>query len=205
MHALIRPLRVISPLLLCVAASAAAQAPNIKPGLWEMKMQDVQGPNMAGAQKVDMQKAMKDMQAHMAKMPAEQRRMMEQQMEQMGVSLQADTMAMRVCMTEQDIREQEIPMGDDNCDTKVTTRSATRWVATTSCTEPKMSGVAEAVFSSPTTYSVSVKGTVTEAGRTQPYSMKMNWKHVSSDCGKVKSLSAMNAAAGNPPAAKKPK
>ncbi|MDP2228264.1 MAG: DUF3617 domain-containing protein, partial [Moraxellaceae bacterium] len=138
-----------------------------------------------------------------AKMPPEQRRMMEQQMEQMGLSLQADTMAVRVCMTEQDIREQEIPMADDNCETKVTSRSATRWVATTSCTEPKMAGVAEAVFSSPTTYSVSVKGTVTEAGRTQPYSMKMNWKHVGSDCGNVKSPSALQSSAVMPPATKK--
>jgi len=180
---------LLSALALCLAASAHAESPNLKPGLWEMQMQGGQAAGMPDM--AQMHKAMQHLQAQMAKMPPEQRKMMEAQMGTMGVAVTAT--GIRTCMTEEDIRHENIPMSDDNCDTTIKTRTASRWVATTVCREPAMTGEAEAIFESPVAYVVRVKGVVGEEGRKRPYDMNMRFKHISTDCGKVKPASALSA------------
>lgn len=175
------------------AATADVAGPNIKPGLWEMNVEGGNGPGMPNAG--DMQKAMQKMQAQLAKMPPEQRKMMEQQMGNLGLSVTGGG-GIRICMTDEDIKRQDIPLNDGKCDTTIKTRTASRWAASMVCTEPKMKGDVEAVFESPTAYSVKMKGTVTQDGREQPYAMSMRWKYITSDCGTVKSPSAIRAAAG---------
>lgn len=188
MDRLMRPL-LAAPLLLCLAAPAfASDIPNIKPGLWEMQMDKGPGgapmPDMA-----KMQEAMKKMQSQMAQMPPEQRRMMEEHFGDMSARFSAT--GIRTCMTQEDIRREEIPMNDNNCKTTVKTRSASRWVASSVCTKPQMTTEAEAIFESPTAYTVNIKGTLMENGQQKPYNASMKMKFISSDCGAVKSFSQL--------------
>jgi len=191
-------LRTLSLSLACVLTATVAQAapPNLKPGLWEMEMEGSRGNQRTDS--AQMQAAMEQMRAKLAQMPPEQRRMIEQQMGQMGFSPSQKGLGMRVCMTADDIKREQIPLNEKGCDSKVVTRSASRWVADITCRDPQMTGTAEAVFDSATAYRVSMKGQVTEEGRTLPFSMKMQWKYVGSDCGSVKPLSALQPPA--PPA-----
>ncbi len=177
----------IAGALLAMAGQAQAAGPDIKPGLWEMQIQQAKGMNMPDM--AEMQKAMKQMQAQMAQLPPEQRKMMEQHMGNSGVAF--SDKGMRICMTADDIKRESIPLSDDNCKNTIKTRTAKRWVMSTVCTQPQMTGEAEALFESPTAYSVNMKGTMTEKGKTRPYDMSMRWKFVSADCGKVKPHSAL--------------
>lgn len=174
---------------LTLAAPVLAQAPDIRPGLWEMKPQDMKGANMPDMAK--MAQAMEQMKAQLAKLPPEQRRMVEQQMGDMGMSLTGSG-GIRLCMTREDIQRQEIPMHDERCNHTVREQSAKRWSATMTCTQPTMTGEAVATFENPKAYTVAVKGMVKEGGQQQPYAMTMKWAHVSDDCGSVKPLSKIS-------------
>lgn len=169
-----------------LAAPVLAQAPDIRPGLWEMKPQDIKGAGMPDMAK--MAQAMEQMKAQLAKLPPEQRKMVEQQMGDMGMSVTGSG-GMRICMTREDIQRQEIPMHDEHCKHTIREQSAKRWAATMTCTQPAMTGEAVATFDSAKAYTVAVKGVVKEGGQQQPYAMTMKWTHVADDCGPVKPLS----------------
>ena len=179
-------------LVMSASVMAAPQSPPLKAGLWEMQMQ---GGSVGGAGMPDMaevSKAMKQMKAQLANLPPEQRKMIEAQMGNAGVSM-SESGGIRVCLTEEDIKREAIPISDGKCSATVKSRTATRWVVSNVCTEPAMTGEAEIVFEGSTAYRVHVKGAVTEKGKQQPFDMKMRMQHVSSDCGKVKSASALQA------------
>lgn len=176
-------------LALCLAASVHAAPSQLKPGLWEMQMQGGKGAGMPDM--AEMQKAMQNMQAQMAKMSPEQRKMMEAQMGNMGVAMSGT--GLRICLTEDDIKREEIPVSDGKCTTKVVTRTDSRWVADITCTEPPTQGQAEVIFESAKAYRMSMKGTVLRDGRQQPYSMSTRMQHVAMDCGKIKPASELRA------------
>lgn len=166
----------------------AAQPPKLKAGLWEMQMQ---GGHMGGQKAPDaaeMNKAMQQMQAQLAKMPPEQRKMIEAQMGGMGMAVGGNG-GIRICLTEEDIKRDAIPVSDGKCTSKVKSRSANRWVMTHACTDPVTSGEAEVTFEGPHAYRVKATGTVTRNGKAQPYEMGMRMQHVSADCGNVKPAS----------------
>lgn len=166
----------------------AAQPPKLKAGLWEMQMQ---GGNMGGQQAPDMaqmQQAMQKMQARLAQMPPEQRKMVEAQMGGMGMSMGGNG-GVRICLTEEDIKRDAIPVSDGKCASQVKSRTANRWVMTHACTDPVTSGEAEVVFEGSQAYSVHATGSVTRNGQKQPYDMRMRMQHVSADCGNVKPAS----------------
>lgn len=176
---------IVSVLALCLAAAAHAAPPQIKPGLWEMQIQGGKGVGMPDP--AEMQQAMQKMQAQLAQMPPEQRKMIEAQMGNMGVSMSGT--GIRICLTEDDIKREQIPVSDGKCTTKVVTRTASRWVADITCTEPPTKGTAEVVFESAKAYRMSMNGTMLRDGKQQPYSMSTRMQHVASDCGKVKPVS----------------
>lgn len=170
-------------LVLAAGPALAQQTPDIRPGLWEMKAQDIKGANAPDMAK--MQQAMEQMKAQLAKLPPEQRQMLEQQMGSMGMSV-TNAGAIRICMTPEDIRRQEIPLDDESCKHTVKERSAKRWAASMVCSKPAMTGDAVVTFDNPRSYTVAAKGLVTEGGRQQPYEVTMKWTHVGDDCGAVK-------------------
>lgn len=180
-------LLAIATLTLGLCAGAAAQdRPDIKPGLWEMQM--IKAPE--GAPMPDpakMKAAMEKMQAQMAGMPPEQRKRMQQMMGNSGVAF-SET-GMRTCLTAAGLARNGVPMENrPGCTTEVKTRTPQRWVASTVCTQPPSSGEVEAVFESPTSYLVNVKGTRSDQGQQKPYSMSMRYKFIATDCGGVKPM-----------------
>lgn len=186
-------------LMAAMATLAQAATPNLKPGLWEMKMENASGgPGMPSA--AEMEKAMKQMQANLAKLPPEQRKMMEQQMGSAGMAFGANG-GMRVCLAKEDIARNDIPLSDDkNCKTTIKTQTAKRWAADVVCTQPPTTGQVEALFETDTSYLVKVKGQRTAGGKTSSYAMDMRYQYLGSDCGGLKPLSQMKPPAGQPKA-----
>ncbi|MGH8493173.1 MAG: DUF3617 domain-containing protein [Moraxellaceae bacterium] len=172
------------------ASLAQAATPNIKPGLWEMKMENASGgPGMPNA--AEMEKAMKQMQAQLANMPPEQRKMMEEHMGNAGMAF-GNNGGMRVCLAKEDIERNNIPLNDDkNCKTTIKTQTAKRWAADVSCTQPPTMGQVEALFESDTTYLVKIKGQRSTEGKSTAYAMDMRYKYLGSDCGGLKPASQM--------------
>lgn len=187
---------VLAMAVLGMTGLARAEAPDLKPGLWEMKVEKSSGGTgmPSGA---DMEKAMKQMQANMAKLPPEQRKMMEERMGNTGMMFGSNG-GMRVCLDKEDIKRNDIPLNDDkNCKTTIKTQTAKRWAADVVCSQPPSTGQVEALFESDTSYLVKVKGQRTAAGKSSAYAMDMRYKYLGSDCGGLKPLSQMK-----PPKAK---
>lgn len=179
---------------LMLAAVVQAEAPNIKPGLWEMKVEKSSGGN-GMPNGADMEKAMKQMQARLANMPPEQRKMIEDQMNSMGVATTGNG-GIRVCLAEEDIKRNDIPLGDDSCKTTIKTQTAKRWAASVVCTQPPTTGEVEAIFESDTSYLVKMQGKRTDKGKSTAYNMEMRATRVSGDCGKLKPVSQLQPKAG---------
>lgn len=174
---------------LMLVAVAQAEAPNIKPGLWEMKIESSSGSGANMPSAAEMEKSMKQMQAQLAKMPPEQRKMMEEHMGSMGMSFSANG-AMRVCLDKEDIKRNDIPMSDDkSCKTTIKTQTAKRWAADVVCSQPPATGQVEALFESDTSYLVKIKGQRTTQGKSTAYAMDMRYRYVGSDCGGLKPMS----------------
>ena len=101
---------------------------------------------------------------------------------------------MRMCLTNASLEHNGVPMENrPGCTTEVKTRTPQRWAATTVCTQPPSTGEVEAVFESPTSYLVNVKGTRTDQGQQKPFSMSMRYKFVAADCGGVKPIDEVMA------------
>ncbi len=172
------------------AGLAQAETPNLKPGLWEMTMENVSGgPGMPSA--ADMNKAMKQMQASLAKLPPEQRKMMEEHMGNAGMAFSGNG-GVRMCLTREDIQRNDIPLSDDkNCKTTVKAQTARRWAADVVCTQPPATGQVEALFEIDSSYLVKVKGQRTVAGKAADYAMDLRYQYLGSSCGGLKPLSQM--------------
>lgn len=177
---------VAAVLALGVAGVTLAAQPDIRPGLWEMKPQNIQG--FGDVDMAKMQKAMEQMKSQLAMLPPEQRKMMEEQMAgAMNMSISKNG-GFQVCLTKELIQQNSVPVSDGDCQYKVKEQSKTRWAATITCKAPAVSGEAVANFSNPKAYQVSVRGSVTERGKTMPYNVTVDWKHVSDSCGNVKPI-----------------
>ena len=115
-------------LILSGSFALTAHAQNIEPGLWEMTSSNaIAGQNLP------------DVQALMANIPAEQRAMMEQMLSDRGISL-GQNGGVRVCLTEQQIAQNNIPLNDSQsgCQQTVTERSDSHWKFNFSCPEVKV-------------------------------------------------------------------
>lgn len=161
-------------LILSGSFALTAHAQNIEPGLWEMTSSNaIAGQNLP------------DVQALMANIPAEQRAMMEQMLSDRGISL-GQNGGVRVCLTEQQIAQNNIPLNDSQsgCQQTVTERSDTHWKFNFSCPEGKGEGVVQ--FVSSKEFTTEVQGQFKYDGMTQNGTMKTRGKWVQSSCGNVK-------------------
>ena len=163
----------------CLALPAAAQS--LKPGLWELSNR------MGGNAQLD--QAMAQMQKEMAAMPAEQRKQMEAMMSQRGMSMPGAAagggMAMRMCMTADMARRDEVPM-QEGCRVTSQSRSGNTSKMAMSCTNPPSSGEFQVTFHSPESYSS--KGTFKTVvdGKTETVTMDGTGKWLGADCGNIK-------------------
>ncbi|MCZ4323766.1 DUF3617 domain-containing protein [Pseudomonas anguilliseptica] len=164
-----RALRNPMLLSLCLLP-ALASAVDIQPGLWEISSNNMQ----VGGQAVP---GMEQMLEQMKNLPPEQRQMMEQMMAQQGVQL--GDKGVRICMSEAQIKAQQIPMQDPDsgCSNEVTERSDQLWKFRFSC--PNGEGEGETRFVSDKEFTSTVNGTFDG----QSSSMQSHARWVAADCG----------------------
>jgi hypothetical protein len=181
MHTTTRAL-VAAVLAVSTAGGAWAQPAPIKPGLWQMRMEQ-DNPEMAAR--------MREMEAQMSKMSPEQRQQMEAMMKQHGVSI-ASPGEIRMCYTKEQLSSDEWQgrHKDTSCKTD-TTRSGNSWKFHSVCPPPRASETeGEAVFASPERYTVKSSTTTTEGGRPKTIKMTVVSSWLGADCGDVKPLGA---------------
>ena len=148
----------------------ASSATEIQPGLWEISSSNMQvdGQALPG---------MEQMLEQLKNMPPEQRQLMERMMAEQGVQL--GDKGVRVCMSEAQIKAQQIPMQDpkSGCTHEVTERSAELWKFRFNC--PNGQGEGETRFLSDKEFTSQVKGNYDG----QNSSMESHARWVSADCG----------------------
>lgn len=148
----------------------ASSATEIQPGLWEISSSNMQvdGQALPG---------MEQMLEQLKNMPPEQRQMMERMMAEQGVQL--GDKGVRVCMSEAQIKAQQIPMQDpkSGCTHEVTERSAELWKFRFNC--PNGQGEGETRFLSDKEFTSQVKGNY--GGRNSSMQSHGNW--IAADCG----------------------
>lgn len=162
------------PLLLsfCLLPTLAG-AVELQPGLWEISSNNMQ----LGGQALP---GMQTMLEQLKNLPPEQRQMMEQMMAQQGVQL--GDKGVRICMSEAQIKAQQIPLQDPNsgCRNEVTERSASLWKFRFSC--PEGQGEGQTHFVSEREFTTRVNGTFDG----QSGSMQSQARWVAADCGGLK-------------------
>lgn len=162
---------------LAIASWAHAQALDLRPGLWEHSI------SITG-QSAEMDAAMREMKEQLERMPPEQRAMVERMMADQGITFDesgATMSAVKVCLTEDDIAQGELPQQDD-CEQDILERSADRLRVRFECTQPPARGEGEMVIHSPTRYSSRASMTSTEGGAEQTLVMEQTGEWVSEDC-----------------------
>ena len=149
---------------------ALASAMDIQPGLWEVTSNNMQ----LGGQALP---SMDVLLAQMKSLPPEQRQMMEQMLAKQGVQL--GDKGVRICMSEAQIKAQQIPMHDpeSGCSSEVTERSADLWKFRFNC--PNGQGEGETRFVSDKAFTSEITGTFDG----QSSSMQSEARWVTADCG----------------------
>lgn len=149
---------------------ALASAVDIQPGLWEISSTNMQVDGQAVP-------GMETMLEQLKNLPPEQRQMMEQMMAQKGVQL--GDKGVRICMTEAQIKAQQIPLQDpeSGCSNEVLERSAELWRFRFTC--PNGQGQGETRFVSDKEFTSTVNGTYDG----QSSSMQSHARWVAADCG----------------------
>ncbi len=150
----------------------ASSAMEIQPGLWEISSSNMQVDDQALP-------GMEQMLEQLKNMPPEQRQMMERMMAEQGVQL--GDKGVRVCMSEAQIKAQQIPMQDpkSGCTNEITERSADLWKFRFNC--PNGQGEGETRFLSDKEFTSQVRGT--HGG--QSSSMQSHARWVAADCGNL--------------------
>lgn len=175
------PIPWIAAALLLLPLAASAQT--TKPGLWEMSHKT------AGNAKADA--AMAQMQQQMARMTPEQRKTMQDMLAKQGLSLPGTgsdgTMAMRICITpEMAARSHAPPMGKDDCQSEVVSRSGQTMKVRFSCSQPPSSGEGSISFQGDTAYSSVMNVTSQASGQTETVRLESQGRWIAASCGAIK-------------------
>jgi hypothetical protein len=164
---------------LLAAASFAAAAQSMKPGLWEIHNKS-DNPQMATG--------MAEMQKQMAQMPPEQRKQMEAMLAQRGVKMAGGAdgaMVMQVCMTKEMVERNDVPM-QDGCRVTQQQRSGNTMKMAFACTNPPSSGEGQVTFNGPESYARRMTVRSMVQGRTDTTTMDSAGKWLKADCGNVR-------------------
>ena len=171
----------VSVLAFSAIGATAQTAPKIKPGLWQVHMeQQRNGQNVPSASE-----KMKD---HMKDMTPEQRTQFEEMMKQRGVDPNA-TDTVKLCYSQKMV-DRGAWTDQAGCKTDFTNRSATSWKWHSVCSELGYEGEGEATFSDVDNFTVKSSGISTAGGKTIKVNSTRTGKWLSADCGAVKPMDA---------------
>jgi hypothetical protein len=168
------------------AAAALAQAPHIRPGLWEETVSMKMGGGEADA-------AMEKMKARLASMPPDQRAAVEKMMASRGLGMApgAAPNVVRVCYTKEQLDRGFTPGRDNQCARQNVSSSGNVIKYDFTCTTPQKRtttghGTITTMGDSAFAFS-SVSDTTSEKG-TMHMENNISGKFVSGDCGDVKPI-----------------
>ena len=172
------PSRLLTCLLLC---SASAFAQSTAPGLWEMRNK------MGGNPEMD--KAMAEMKKQLASMPPAQRKQMEAMMGQRGLSVGAEGMSMKVCITPEMAARSEMPrQSKGECTTTVLSRTSNSVKSRFECKNPPSSGEGTYTFNGDKSYTMHMVIQSVHDGQPVTTTMDGQGKWLSNDCGNIKPI-----------------
>jgi hypothetical protein len=155
------------------------------PGLWE---HTVKFKSQSG----EMEKSMADAQARMAALPPDQRKQVEQMMAKQGVSMGAQGMTARTCVTpEQAKRMEPPPIERENCTQDVVSRTAKSMKLKWACTgKDPSNGEGEITFTSDKTFTGHAIVNSVRNGKPDRMDMDTTGHWLAADCGDVKPRNA---------------
>jgi hypothetical protein len=172
----------VSVLALAALGATAQTAPKMKPGLWQIHIeQERDGQKLPNASD-----RMKD---HMKDMTPERRKQFEEMMKQRGVDPNA-TDAVKMCYSQKMV-EHGAWTDQGGCKTDFTDRSATSWKWHSVCSSLGYEGDGEATFSDADNFTVKSSGVATAGGKTVKSNSTRTGKWLSADCGDVKPMDAI--------------
>jgi hypothetical protein len=169
-------------------AVAWADAPPIKPGLWEITTDSrtVNG------------KAMPDMTSKMAeqmqKLPPDVRAKMDAQMKAHGVQMTPSSggqMGVRMCITKDMLDKNQWQKTDSHCENTSQSHTGTTWSWKFKCTQPPSEGEGTTTFQSADAYASDVHMSSQHNGQPVSIDMKHHGKWLGADCGDLKPLNSV--------------
>ena len=166
---------------LALALASFGAGAQMVPGLWE---HTVKFKSQSG----EMEKSMADAQARMAALPPDQRKMVEQMMAKQGVSMGAQGMTARTCITpEQAKRMEPPPIERENCTQDVVSRTSKSMKLKWACTgKDPSNGEGEITFTSDKTFTGHAIVNNVRNGKPDRMDMDTTGHWVAADCGDVK-------------------
>jgi hypothetical protein len=181
------PLSPVRSMLLSMSIASmvpAAEAPPLKPGLWQITAEHtVNGkPVPSGAERRQY-------------LRPEVRTRREAALKQRGVALPEDGNGpIRICLTRESMQRGQFQAQPEHgrCETTFSRQTAAGWQWHSVCSLPRVTGTVvadgEATFNNPENYQVKTSSTMQAMGRTTLSSTLMKAEWVAADCGEVKPL-----------------
>ena len=171
-------------MLALVAATPAAEAQSIRPGLWEIQRSSTSPGG-------DADKRMAAEQERLAKLTPEQRKRVEERMASMPQmrSTGPGSMTAKVCVTpamatHNETAEELLP----DCETRTQSRTASGVKLAFTCTSPRRTGETEISYAGPKAYSMRTTIHNEAAGKPATETRTASGKWLSDDCGGVAPL-----------------
>jgi len=175
---------IVAGLTWCQVATAHAEAPPIKPGVWEITTdsQTLNGqplPDMSG-----------QMAEQMKKLPPEMRQQMEAQMKARGVQMapSGGRMGVRMCLTREMLDQNHWQKMDGQCQNTAMSHSGATWSWKFKCTQPPSEGEGTTTFQGTDAYTSDMRMTTQRNGQPQTMTMKHKAKWLGADCGDLKPM-----------------
>ena len=166
----------MSVVLSALSVTALAEAPDIRPGLWEHTV-DMTSKSGRIDQAMEQQKKM------MESMPPEQRKMMEAMMSERGIKMDLGQRSIQSCLTQEQIDNLHIAKVEEGC-TQTTKKTAkNRYSISLSCPNDNMKGEGEYIIANEKSFSGSMVMDVNMHGQSDTITSKMKGKWISAECG----------------------
>ncbi|MNF50135.1 hypothetical protein D3C84_314220 [compost metagenome] len=171
-----KPLFRLAAVASLLGVLVPAQAQEVLPGLWELSSDNMQ---VNGQQMPSMQELLGQLDG----LPAEQRQMLEETMA--GKGIQAGGQGLRVCLSEAQVKAQELPLQDaqSGCTQEITERSELLWKFRFRC--PDAEGEGETRFVSAREFVTRIDSRFNAAGQAGTSRMETRARWLGEDCGEL--------------------